>query len=120
MSDREDLAAIERSGWSASSSTQEKAEDFYQELLDDDVVMLLPGGRCITDRDEALRSMSGSPWDGYLLEDVQVRFPRTGVGVVTCGVVARRGRIRYSALTCSTYVRRVDGWRLLVHQQTPR
>ena len=40
---------------------------------------------------------------------------------MTYGVVAQRdGAEEYSALIASTYVRRDEGWRLAVHQQTPR
>ncbi|MDO8106541.1 nuclear transport factor 2 family protein [Isoptericola sp. b441] len=120
MGDRELLADLERRGWRALSDTPDAAEAFYRELLDDDVEMLVPGGLRITDRAEALRSMSGAPWDGFVLEDVRVDLPRTGVGLVTYGVVARRGVVRYSAWICSTYVRRAEGWRLVLHQQTPR
>ncbi len=120
MSDREDLIDLEKRGWRALSDTPDAVEAHYAEVLDDEVVMLLPGGLRITGRDQALRSMSGAPWDGFVLDEVEVTFPRTGVGMVTYGVVARRGQARYSALICSTYVRRVEGWHLVHHQQTPR
>ncbi|MCV2394912.1 DUF4440 domain-containing protein [Actinotalea sp. M2MS4P-6] len=120
MTDREDLVDLEKRGWRALSDTPDAADAFYREVLDDAVVLLLPGGLRITDRDAALRSMGGAPWDGFVLDGVDVAFPRTGVGLVTYGVVARRGPTRYSALVSSLYVRRAEGWRLVHHQQTPR
>jgi hypothetical protein len=120
MSESEELAELERRGWRALSQTPDVAEAFYREVFDDDVTLLLPGTRRITGRDDAVRSMSAAPWDGSVLEDVQVTRPRSGVGLVTYGIVALRGSARYSAWVCSTYVRRVEGWRLLLHQQTPR
>ena len=46
--------------------------------------------------------------------------PAPGTGVVTYAVVAERDGREYSALVSSVYVRRPDGWRLVLHQQTPR
>lgn len=120
MSHRDDLLDLEKRGWRALSDNPDTADAFYREVLDDDVTMLLPGGLRITDRDRALRAMSGAPWDGFVLEEVDAALPRTGVGLVTYGVVARRGALRYSAWVCSVYVKRVEGWRLVLHQQTPR
>lgn len=120
MSQRDDVVDLETQGWQALSDTPDAAEEFYREVLDDEITMLLPGGLRITDREHALRSMSGAPWDGFDMDDVRVTFPRAGVALVTYGVVARRGPARYSALVCSTYVRRAEGWRLVHHQQTPR
>ena len=120
MTDRDDLAELEERGWLALTTTPDAADAFYAEVLDDEVVLLLPGGLRIEDRAAALRSMGGAPWDDVALEDVHVSLPRTGVGLVSYGVTARRGISRYSALVCSTYVRRVEGWRLVHHQQTPR
>lgn len=120
MTNREDLVDLERRGWRALSGTPDTADAFYAEVLDDEVALLLPGGLRITDRSAALRAMGAAPWDGFVLEDVVVAQPRTGVGLVTYGVVALRGRVRYSAWVCSTYVKRAEGWRLVLHQQTPR
>lgn len=120
MSERDDLVDLEECAWLALSGTPDAAEAFYEAVLDDDVVLLLPAGQRITDRDAALRALGVAPWDGFTLDDVHVAFPRTGVALVTYGVVARRGSARFSALVCSTYVRRAEGWRLVHHQQTPR
>jgi hypothetical protein len=120
MTARDDLVELEHAGWRALSTSPDAADAFYREVLDDDVVILLPRGLHITDRERALRTMSAAPWDGYVLEDVRVLKPRSGVGLVTYGVVARRGAARYSALVASTYVKRAEGWRLVLHQQTVR
>lgn len=43
------------------------------------------------------------------------------VAVVTYGGTASRdGSEQYSALFTSVFVRRADGWKLALHQQTPR
>ncbi len=117
---REDLVELEKAGWRALTKGPDVADAFYREVLDDDVVMLLPGGRQIRERERAVLTMSGTPWDGFVLEDVQVLTPRSGVGLITYGVIARRGPLRYSALVASSYVKRAEGWRLVHHQQTVR
>jgi len=49
--------------------------------------------------------------------------PAPDAAVVAYSAVARRagaGAEPYSALISSVYVRRHDGWKLTLHQQTPR
>lgn len=117
----DELIALEQHGWQAlSGEGEETAAQFYGRVLDDDVVMLLPGSLRLTDRDEILGSMSGAPWDAFALEDPQALALGPDSAVVIYGVVAERGGSPYSALVSSTYVRRDDGWKLAVHQQTAR
>ena len=117
----DDLIALEQRGWQAlSGAGEDTAAQFYGRVLDDDVVMLLPGGVRLTDRDEILGSMSGAPWDAFELEDPQVLELGPDGAVVVYGVAAERDGSPYSALVSSTYVRRDDGWKLALHQQTPR
>ena len=116
----EEFTALERQGWDALSSQGDAARAFYDRVLDDQVVMLLPGGMRLDDRTTILESMTGQPWDRYELEGVESFEPTPEVGVVTYGVVAERAGQRYSALMSSVYVRRGDRWKLVFHQQTPR
>ena len=111
---------LERAGWDALVEGGDAARSFYDGVLDDDVVMQLPGGLLLTDRAVMLQTMGDSPWSSYELADVAVRTPADDVALVTYGVVAQRGDETYSALMSSLYVRRGDGWRLAFHQQTPR
>jgi hypothetical protein len=47
--------------------------------------------------------------------------PAPGIGIVVYGAIASRGDgPAYTALMSSTYVHRPAGWRLALHQQTPR
>ena len=118
--DRE-LVELEERGWQALSAGPEAAVAFYQQVLDDDVLMLLPGGMRLDDRATILGALGGPPWSAYRLEDPRVLRPTPDTAVVTYGVVAERAGVPpYSALMSSVYVRRDDGWRLAVHQQTPR
>ncbi len=117
---RPDPIALEEQGWTALSTGGEVARAFYDDVLDDPLVMLLPGGIVLDDRGAALDAMSGPLWSSYGLEDMRLRQLTDDIGVVIYGVVAERNDERYSALVSSTYVRRADGWKLTVHQQTPR
>lgn len=118
--DADDLEALERRGWDALSTHGEAARTFYEEVLDERVLMLLPGGMVLDDRSAIVEAMSGEPWSRYELEDVRTVRPSPDVAVVTYGVVAVRDGGEYSALMSSLYVRRDAGWRLAFHQQTPR
>lgn len=119
MNDQQPIE-LERQGWEALATDGEAARAFYDRVLDRQVSMLLPGGMTLDDRGVIVESMSGQPWDRYALEDVRLLEPTPDTAVVTYGVVAERGGQEYSALMSSVYVRRLDGWRLVFHQQTPR
>ena len=117
----DDLKGLEERGWQALASDGATARTFYDEVLDDAVLMLLPGGLVLGDRAAALEAMGGAPWASYALEDVRVLRPTEDVGVVAYGVRAQREDAPpYAALVSSLYVRRGSGWRLSFHQQTPR
>jgi hypothetical protein len=116
----DELEALERDGWIALSTSGEAARRFYEDVLDDEVLMLLPGGMVLDDRAAIVEAMSGQPWDRYELEDVRVSHPLPDVGVVAYGADAERAGGSYSAVFSSLYVRRSDGWKLAFHQQTPR
>lgn len=115
------FSELEDRGWRALSTSGEQAAAFYDDVLDGQVLMLLPGGMVIDDRAAAITAMSGAPWSTYQLEDVRVLRPAPDTAIVAYGVVARRdGSPEYSALISSVYARRHDGWKLTFHQQTPR
>ena len=117
----QELIELEDRGWQALSSDPATATAFYDRVLDDAVVMLLPGGLRLDDRAAVVAAMGGPPWTSYRLEDPQVLPLSVDTAVVTYGAVARRpGSPPYSALMSSVYVRRPGGWRLALHQQTPR
>lgn len=118
---RSELVDLEEQGWRALSSSGQAAVDFFGQILDHTALMLLPGGLVLDDRATMLESMSGQPWSRYDLDNLRVMNPTPDVGVVAYGVLAQReGSQEYSALVSSTYVRREDGWKLTLHQQTPR
>jgi hypothetical protein len=117
----DEIIDLERRGWEALATDGQAATAFYEEVLDDDPVVLLPGGMVVKDRAAIVDSMSGAAWSRYDLEDLDARALGDGAATVTYGVVAEReGADPYSALIASTYVRRDGAWRLALHQQTPR
>lgn len=116
----DELILLEREGWDALSTSGDAAQAFYDRILDEHPLMLLPGGMVLDDRRTIVESMSGTPWSRYTLEDERCVRPSADVGVVTYAAVADRGGSSYSALMSSVYVRRPDGWKLVLHQQTPR
>lgn len=121
MDASDELIELEERGWIALSSGGQAAAEFYQAMLDAEVVMLLPGGTRLTDRSLTIDVMSGAPWSDFRLEVPQVLWPTAETGVITYGVTAHRdGQPEYSALVSTLYVRREDGWKVSFHQQTPR
>jgi hypothetical protein len=121
MAVTDEIISIERRGWEALSTDGAAATAFYDEVLDAQPIVLLPGGMVMRDRQAIVGSMSGAAWSSFELEDLEVRALGDDAATVTYGVVAKReGADPYSALMASTYVRRDDRWRLVVHQQTPR
>jgi hypothetical protein len=116
-----ELIDLEKEGWRALSSSGEVAAEFYERVLDEMVVMLLPGGLVLDDRVTIVQSMAGQPWSAYDLENLRVLQPTEDTAAVLYDVVAQRtGQPEYSALISSVYVRRGDEWKLTLHQQTPR
>lgn len=117
----DDLVELERQGWRALSTSGRAATEFYDGVVDDRVLFLLPGGMRLEDRQAVVESMGGAPWASAELEDLQVHPLGADCAAVHYGVVAQRpGSAPYSALMSSVYVRRDGGWKLALHQQTPR
>jgi hypothetical protein len=114
-----ELIDLERRGWAALGAGGEQAAAFYDDVLADDVLFLLPGGLAIDDRQAVVESMSGPPWDSYELRDERVVALGSAAAVVAYRATATRGDTTYDALFASTYVQRGGRWRLVAHQQTP-
>lgn len=116
------LIELELQGWEALRQGGEAARAFYDEVLDDTVLMLLPGGMVLDDRVAVLDGFAEAPpWAECTVEAARVLPLREDGAIVAYGVVARRkGADPYTALIASAYVRRAAGWRLAFHQQTPR
>ena len=119
MSTRDDLLELERDSWRALSTDGETAARHYAKLLAEDVLMLLPGGLVIDDRQQVIDSMRGASWDGFELTDERVLELDDRTAVVAYRATATRSDQDYEALFNSTYVRTNGAWQLALHQQTP-
>jgi hypothetical protein len=118
MTRHDDLVALEREAWAA-LSTDGAAAPFYDDVLAEHVLMLLPGGMVIDDRTQVVESMSGAPWSSYELSDERVIDLTEESAVVAYRATAVRDGQQYTALFNSTYVLEDGDWHLAVHQQTP-
>lgn len=115
----DEVLDLEHAGWQALATPGGGAE-FYGRVLDDTVVFLLPGGMRLDDRTDVVESMTDAAWDWYRIDDAHVVPLGQDVACVHYRAAAQRGEAPvYEALMSSTYVRRPEGWRLAVHQQTP-
>ena len=100
------------------SASGNAAASFYDDVLADEALFVLPGGLVLDDRATILDSMSGPPWDDYTLSDEGVVPLGPDAAAIVYRADGRRGDDRYNAHCTSTYVR-IDGqWRLRMHQQT--
>jgi uncharacterized protein (TIGR02246 family) len=114
----EQLWDLEQAGWEALSGGDPRA--FYERTLTDDAVMIVPGQ--VLDTLSALRSWDrAAPWQNYELAEECVRQLAPDVVALTYRATARRSDQPrpYRATMTSVYVRRAEGWRLALHQQTP-
>jgi hypothetical protein len=120
MSSTDPLIEFEREGWEALSASGEAAGRFYAENLASEVLMLLPGGIVLSDREKIIESMGGSPWASFELSDERVLELGPDSAVVAYRATAQRETgTAYTALFNSTYIREDGTWKLALHQQTP-
>lgn len=115
----DEVVRLEVRGWEALSTGRVEATAFYRDVLDDDVVMLLPGGLVLRGADAVLPTLGADPWRGFAIANPEVRSLSADVALLTYAVSAHRGGPGYEALVTSVYVRRDGRWRLALHQQTP-
>jgi hypothetical protein len=115
----DDLLDLEHRGWQALATSPAAATELYGAVLADDATFLFPGGMVVTGRDAALSSLGGPPWDAYGLDDERVIALGPDTGAVVYRARAERAGQRYEALVTSVYRSDGDGWRLVLHQQTP-
>ncbi len=119
MTSDNELIDLEQSAWEALTSSGADAAAFYDRVLADHILMLLPGGMVIDDRAQVVDSMKGADWDSFELSDSRVVPLSDDSAIVAYRAHARRGDSDYEALFNSTYIRENGSWRLTLHQQTP-
>ena len=114
------LVQLEEDSWSALSSGSDASRAFFERVLDDDVVMLFPGGMVMDDRDAILDSIGGQPWKWFRIESAHTIVQSETAAILTYRATAQReGDEEYSALVSSGYRNTAGSWRLCFHQQTP-
>ncbi len=93
--------------------------DEYRRRLADSAVVIIPGQAL--DKDQTAAAMDASPgWDEFGIVDARVLELDRNAAVLTYRFDGRRrAGDSYSALMSSAYSLTDDGWRLVLHQQTP-
>src|SRR5262249_8689732 len=92
------LVKLERAGWKALSAGTTEAATFYDEILDSEVLFLLPGGMVLDDRAQVLQSLGGPGWDAFELNDERVLELTPDIAVVAYRATARRAGTTYTAV----------------------
>lgn len=116
MSLHDDLLELEEGFWRAAGS-----RDSYAAHLAGDAVHLFPGWGVTTDNERVLEAVDGvDPWETFSIEDITVVELGAGAAALVYTARARRaGQEEYVAAMTSVYRRDDDGWKLVIHQQTP-
>ena len=95
--------------------------DHFQAGMLPDCIVAFPGPVGILTGPSIVAGLEGAPrWSSVDIGERQVLRPMPDTVVVAYHARATRdGSPAYSAYCTSTYVRAQDGWRLVLHQQTP-
>lgn len=119
MSVKDELVRREHEAWRALSTDGATAAQHYAAELAREVLVVLPGGLVIDQRQAVIDSMQGAPWDSFEISDERILELGSDAAVLVYRATARRAGQDYEALFNSTYVRQGGEWRLALHQQTP-
>jgi hypothetical protein len=95
---------------------------FYERRLATNATMVLPTPGGIMDRTSTIAAMrEAARWQSVELSDTQLMRFAADKAVLIYSVQADRGDAsnRYKALCSSIYTDTIEGWQLLLHQQTP-
>ncbi len=109
-----ELLRLEQGFWDAAGDGA-----FYAAHMLDEGCCLLPVGRLT--KVATIKAISqAEPWSSFGLHEVQIAELADDAAMIYYRATASRpGGDRYEALVASTYRHTDDGWKLLVHQQTP-
>jgi hypothetical protein len=112
----DDLLVLEEGFWRAAGS-----RDAYAAHLADDSVHVFPGWGVASDNERVLQAVeSAEPWASFDIEAPS--FLELGGGAAALVYTARAhraGQDEYVAAITSVYRETRDGWKLVIHQQTP-
>ncbi len=104
---------FEESLWTGDAET-------YQQLIDDECLMVLPEQTYVFTGAQAIEAVQKTPrWSEVAFSEQQIARPQEGLIVLAyCARASREDKV-YTAY-CTTTIRRLehDKWRVLQHQQT--
>lgn len=96
--------------------------DFYRQYLANGAMMVFPPPTGVLDRGRIIEAIHGSTrWQDVDMQGRQVARPQADTVVLAYRASARRDgdQAPYRAVCGSVYTRFADGWRLVLHQQSP-
>lgn len=114
--DLDHLLALEEGFWRAAGS-----RDAYAAHLADDSVHVFPGWGATKDNERVLQAVeSVDPWESFEIEEpALVDLGEGAAALVYTARAHRSGQDEYVAAMTSVYRKTRDGWKLVIHQQTP-
>ena len=114
--DLDELLVLEKGFWQAAGN-----RDAYAAHLADDSVHIFPGWGVTSDNERVLRAVeSVEPWESFeIQEPTLLELGDGAVALVYTARAHRAGQDEYVAAMTSVYRETRDGWKLVIHQQTP-
>jgi hypothetical protein len=116
LSTHEELLALEEGFWRAAGSRES-----YAAHLADDAVHVFPGWGVTGENERVLQAVETvEPWERFSIDDLQfVNLGEEAAALVYTAHAQRSGQDEYVAAMTSVYRRTNEGWKLVIHQQTP-
>ncbi|HJU46907.1 MAG TPA: DUF4440 domain-containing protein [Gaiellaceae bacterium] len=112
----DELLTLEQGFWRAAGH-----RDAYAAHLAADAVHVFPGWGATTDNERVLGAVETvDPWETFSIDEPSlVELGADAVALVYTAHARRAGQDAYVAAITSVYRRDGDGWKLVIHQQTP-
>lgn len=114
MAVKDEIVALEKKFWESAGN-----QPFYEQNFARDGVMAFPIG--LMTKGDVVQAMKGADeWESYTLDDlrfVQITDDVAALAYTTTAVSTGEPE-PYAAAVISVYVRRKEGWLLILHQQT--
>jgi hypothetical protein len=130
LPDSEERTPSERALWELERRFWIGDASFHAGHLAPEAWMLLPAPAGLMSRTESLQALAQAPrWSEVAFSETKTLAPGDDIALLVYAAEASReepsgdmhsGAGPYRAWCSSTYLRTPSGWRLLLHQQTPR
>ena len=115
MNVKDTLIDIEKRFW-------EGTDEFYEENLAEDPVMIFPKPTGVLNKSEVMESVSGEQrWKNIEFSDVQINKASDSAVQLVYEATAESTQdgSEFKTLASSLYVKKNGSWKLVSHQQTP-